>query len=76
MTNLHGPIDLTAVKHQVEVVQVAAGSGPGHVLCLVDQELGGPQGQRCVLHLCPGKKNTFIMMNSLPFKSGTLVMTV
>lgn len=35
---LHGTVDLEAVKHELEVVQAAQGSLPGHVLCLLDQE--------------------------------------
>lgn len=57
-TDLHGSVHFTAVKHEVEVVQVAYGSLPGHVLHLLGEELGGAQRQSCVHQLSPEKSNT------------------
>ena len=52
-TNLHGSIHLAAIKHEEEVVQIASGCLPGHVFHFFIEELGGPQSQGCVHHLCP-----------------------
>ena len=41
----HHPEHLTAVKHQLEVMEVVERRLPGHVLCLLAQEPRGPQGQ-------------------------------
>lgn len=37
---LHGTVDLTAVEHELEVVQAAQGSLPRQVLLLIDEEEG------------------------------------
>jgi len=42
---LHGAVDLRAVKHELEVVQAAQGSLPGHVFCFTGQEEGVAQRQ-------------------------------
>lgn len=55
ITNLHGSIHFTAVKHEEEVVQAATGCLPGHVFDFFIEELGSPQSQSCVHHLSPEK---------------------
>lgn len=53
ITNLHGSIHFTAVKHEKEVVQVATCCLPGHIVSFFIEELGSPQSQSCVHYLCP-----------------------
>lgn len=50
--HLHGTINLAAVKHEVEVVQVAQGRLPGHIFSLIVQVLGGTEGQHCRDYFC------------------------
>lgn len=45
-------IHFAAIEHEEEVVQVATGCLPGHVFHFFIEELGGPQSQGCVHHLC------------------------
>lgn len=45
-------IHFAAIEHEEEVVQVATGRLPGHVFHFFIEELGGPQSQGCVHHLC------------------------
>lgn len=52
-TNLHGSVHVGAVKHEVEVVQVAANRLPGHVFHLFVEEFGHSQRESYVHHLCP-----------------------
>lgn len=50
---LHGTINLAAVKHEIEEIQVVQGRFPRHVFSVIDQVLGGLEGQHCRDDLCP-----------------------
>lgn len=46
-THLHVAVNLTAVEHEVEEVQVVQGRLPRYVVPLSDEVLGGVEGQDC-----------------------------
>lgn len=49
---LQRTVNLTAVEHEVEEVQVVDGRLPGHVVSFVLQVGGGSEGQHRAHHLC------------------------
>ncbi len=61
---LHGTINFTAVKHEVEEVQVSHCRLPGHIFCFTVQVLGGIEGQYC--------RDDFCSLGSQDFKNEIL----